>query len=439
MINLKVDTKDTKLTPFWSEKSKQWHKQLGMPGITNITSNLRLHAKHVAQLADSDNLREELQEKLITKKVRIYPENEGKYFQALHTHRRGYNLAVDAFNNGEKPSYELCKRICEQVKGEDYEVYDVNLIQSAYDKATKTRAAVIKKRKQGRKAKLHFMSWKHSRRYFILHKLGETKGIYPKQLEEVTYTEKVPEEAVGRYRMPVVYENGEWYICLQKRIILPPVKRRRDKVVALDPGVITFITAFDGESQVVKYGDKFFKRIYGLLLRVDKLIGRCDRIHNRVKKDDGVMSQWMSDQLRYCYKEIDRLKARVKHLVDDLHRRAAYELVSKYGTILLPHFNVGKMVLKKARRIARLSVRQMLSLRHYDFKQHLQWMCEKYGKSLVLVNEAYTSKTYAGKTINDLKSKRSFKIRKSGRSYTIDRDVNGARNILIRFLTKFAV
>ena len=59
------------------------------------------------------------------------------------------------------------------------------------------------------------------------------------------------------------------------------------------------------------------------------------------------------------------------------------------------------------------------------------------GRIVLDVNEAYTSKTYCGRLMNNLAGKKSFKVPcVDGRIKLIDRDTNGARNIIIRFISK---
>ena len=62
------------------------------------------------------------------------------------------------------------------------------------------------------------------------------------------------------------------------------------------------------------------------------------------------------------------------------------------------------MVLHGARKPRAKSVRSMLSYAHYRFQQFLRWKCWQTGKALLLVNEAYTSKTcsWSGEIIANL-------------------------------------
>jgi len=76
----------------------------------------------------------------------------------------------------------------------------------------------------------------------------------------------------------------------------------------------------------------------------------------------------------------------------------------------------------------------MLSLNHYKFKIKIKWYANKYGKHIVDCNESYTSKTRSWDgVINDkLGGKRSITDGK----VVVDRDINGARGILLKQLNK---
>lgn len=78
----------------------------------------------------------------------------------------------------------------------------------------------------------------------------------------------------------------------------------------------------------------------------------------------------------------------------------------------------------------------MLSLEHYKFKMKVKWYAKKYGKIVVECNESYTSKTrsWNGEIEDKLGSK---KVIVEGKM-TVDRDINGARGILIKQLSQAA-
>ena len=145
----------------------------------------------------------------------------------------------------------------------------------------------------------------------------------------------------------------------------------------------------------------------------------------------------MRDRVVHFDNEINRLKCIKDNLILDLHNRLAFELVSNYDVIFLPTFEVRGMVTrkdKKVRTIRRNTCRQMLDLNHYGFKLRLKWYAKKYGKHVVDCNEAYTSQTrsWNGKINEKLGSSKIIK----GDGFIVDRDINGARGILLKNLTR---
>jgi transposase len=85
-----------------------------------------------------------------------------------------------------------------------------------------------------------------------------------------------------------------------------------------------------------------------------------------------------------------------------------------------------------AKKILKGSVKFVLqALRHYSFRQHLINKCEEYGCKINVVTEEYTSKTcgncgYLSENYtNRIKYCSNCKLK-------INRDINGARNILIK-------
>ena len=71
-------------------------------------------------------------------------------------------------------------------------------------------------------------------------------------------------------------------------------------------------------------------------------------------------------------------------------------------------------------------------LRHYSFRLRLTEKCKQRGNELYFVDESYTSKTCTccGQLNNSLGSNKVFNCKSCG--LEIDRDINGARNILIK-------
>ena len=204
------------------------------------------------------------------------------------------------------------------------------------------------------------------------------------------------------------------------------------KCVAIDPGVRTFATCYS-DKEVIIAGDDFAKeKLFPLMKRVDRLLSKRKLIENTKKIEE----QWYQEKIRGIDRKIDRLKSKKDDLLLDLHNRLAYDLVQKYDVIFLPTFETKKMSKRQGRRIRRRTTREMLSLGHYEFKLRIKWYAKKYGKHVVDCNESYTSKTrsWSGEIDNKLGGKKIIK----DDNFIVDRDVNGARGILLKQLTRVA-
>jgi putative transposase len=92
------------------------------------------------------------------------------------------------------------------------------------------------------------------------------------------------------------------------------------------------------------------------------------------------------------------------------------------------------MVKKGKRRLATKTARAMVTLSHYRFKQMLKHQAAKHGGFVVDVTEEYTSKTCSkcGHIHTKLNGSKIFKCPECG--HTLDRDFNGACNILLKAL-----
>ena len=190
-----------------------------------------------------------------------------------------------------------------------------------------------------------------------------------------------------------------------------------DGVIALDPGVRTFLTFFS-ETECGKIGYKAFGRIQRLCHWLDGLISRTDTEPDRHRR-------------RRMRRAQARMRQKITDLVDELHWQAARWLTSNYKVILLPTFETQDMTRRAGRKIRSKTARMMLSFRHYEFKQRLIWKAWQRGALVMEVNEAYTSKTrsWDGSVEEKLGGRAVIRDEKG---FGMDRDVNGARGIFLR-------
>ena len=120
----------------------------------------------------------------------------------------------------------------------------------------------------------------------------------------------------GRKECRLVKERGQCWLVVPHRAQCDIEAPSGDGVVALDPGVRTFLTYFS-ETECGKIGHKSFGRIQRLCYWLDDLISRTDTEPNRNKR-------------RNMRKAQARLRQRIVNLVDELHWQSARWLTSTY-------------------------------------------------------------------------------------------------------------
>jgi hypothetical protein len=226
--------------------------------------------------------------------------------------------------------------------------------------------------------------------------------------------------------------------------LLIPIDRKRqwsglanEKLIALDPGVRTFLTGYSPSGEVVEFG-------HGDVQRFIRLAHHSDTLQSEAKTE--------TDRKRRKRLRAARLKllARIRNLRDELHWKTANQLCKDYDVILLPRFGSKRMIARpptdeaqqiKPRRppkrpLSKDTKRKMGMLSHFTFRQRLIAKAKQHGKLLLIVNEAWTSKTCTrcGKINLKLGSSKVFDCPSC--KLQGDRDILAARNILLRATTE---
>ena len=264
-------------------------------------------------------------------------------------------------------------------------------------------------------AEVGFRSRKHPKQGCYIPRRAATKrGAYCTILGNLRMAEQLPD---GHQDCRLTMHNGQYHLAVTFN-----VERRKSetqaRVVALDPGIRTFLTWFS-ETDAGQIGKHDFGRIQRLCHHLDQLISKTAKARSRGKRN-----------LR---KAANRMRVRITNLIKELHHQAASFLVDNFDLILLPKFETSDMVQRGKREISSRSVRSMLTFAHYRFQQFLLWKAWENQKQVLLVNEAYTSKTcsWSGEIIPNLGGRRWIQ---SSDGLRVERDINGARGIFLRAL-----
>ena len=213
----------------------------------------------------------------------------------------------------------------------------------------------------------------------------------------------------------LILENGRYFLCVSY-IEKEKPREPSGRIVALDPGVRDFMTFFSE--------DCFGWLGQQCINRIQRLCQHCDHLYSRATQEKRPLR-------RALRKAANRIKVKIRNLIDELHKKVAHFLVTNFDIILLPTFETKQMTKRGARKLRTKSVRQMLTLSHYRFKNFLKHKAYEYGVRVIDVCEAYTSKTvsWTGEVVANLGGS---KVIKSSAGHRMDRDLNGARGIFIK-------
>lgn len=252
-------------------------------------------------------------------------------------------------------------------------------------------------------------------------------SIYPRaaKLGDIRCSEIMPSEIKHDCRLQRT-RLGEYYLIIPMEVT-PSQSKSRDangspRIIALDPGVRTFLTGYDPSGNLIEMGVGDMTRVARLCVSLDKLQSKIDTPKN----------SFNSKKRGRLRKAAMRVRRRIRNLVDDVHKKVACFLTSQYDCLLLPTFETGAMVRKGQRRIRANTVRAMLTWAHYRFRQTLLHRARITNCVIELVTEEYTSKTCGscGAVHSKLRGSKRFNCPNCG--HKVDRDANAARNILLK-------
>ena len=211
----------------------------------------------------------------------------------------------------------------------------------AVSAAKKHNAELARDKSRGRRqdegfARVRFRSRKNPRQTFTVQaNCVSDMGIYRSKLADMRMAEKLPvPENRNICRLSLRY--GQYHLSVPYDEKLPPERENQARVVALDPGVRSFLTWYCADS-VGKIGEGAFFRIQRLCERLDDLLSRAAKSPSRKRRN--------------MRRAAGRMRLRIENLVQELHRQAARFLVTSFDVILLPGFETSEMVERSRRRI----------------------------------------------------------------------------------------
>jgi putative transposase len=211
---------------------------------------------------------------------------------------------------------------------------------------------------------------------------------------------------------------GRFYLHVPQEAAPARDKQASHDWVSLDPGVRAFQTGYSPDYGVCfKIAHKDMSYIFRLCKYLDRLVSKRSTTIGRARRMKLAEA---------------RLRLRIKHLVDEVHWKTIRFLLTRFRNIIIPPFEVSQMVTKNDRKISNKTVRQMLTWRHYVFRQRLMQKALLADVNVYVRTEEYTTKTCSAclKLNHDVGSSKTFKCPHC--HVTTDRDANGSRNIFLK-------
>jgi putative transposase len=365
-------------------------------------------------------------------KIKVYPSKECKDLLAqwFGTVRWTYNTALHAVKE-KKVSWSLSDLRVFFVNKDSLEnssnSWALNVPYDVRDEAIRDLIKALRiNKKKGEIFDMKFRSRKAPQESIVIHsKHWQAKrGPYFDLKQSLRSREKLPQDLVYDSRL-IRTKLGEYYLCVLKPVghggesQAPMQTNDFRNITALDPGVRTFMTGYSPQGLVCEWGK-------GDATRLGRLCHCVSRLRSKAKK--------LNHKKRYrINKAILRIHKKIKNLVKDLHCKLAKWLCSNYDLILIPKFGTSQMVKKLSRKIRKSTAWKMLTWSHYAFKTRLMNKAKEYpGVQVVEVTEEYTSKTCTkcGRINQKLGGSKVFRC---GCGMVLDRDFNGARNILLKY------
>jgi transposase len=186
-------------------------------------------------------------------------------------------------------------------------------------------------------------------------------------------------------------------------------------VVALDPGVRKFLTGSSSDGSAFTIGDGLGRRLVTLLKTIDCI--------------DTMIQSAVPKERKYLRKKKLRLFQNYKNIRDEFHWKTINFLTKEYSCILIPALQTQPL----SQKLRTKTNREMMALSHYTFLQRLKQKCKERNVGLMVVQEDFTTKTCGccGQLV-DIRDSEVFSCPNC--LFVTDRDVNAARNILLKHL-----
>lgn len=236
-----------------------------------------------------------------------------------------------------------------------------------------------------------------------------------------------------------IQKRGQSYYMLfphQVNVAARPMKYE-GHIVSIDPGVRKFATTYGTDGRVAFMGMSRTtgrSRKTGPVARFARIAWYKDYLNTQINAPRSSTARISGVQRQRAKKKLRRIQIRVENIRRDFHHKVANWLTKNYTAVIIGKLPKG--IISRDRSLPKVVKRAYNNLGHYKFRCCLKEKCQQRGVVYQEINEAYTSKTCTccGR-LNDVGSSETYTCTcRPGQAW--DRDVQGARNILLKSLSE---
>ena len=377
----------------------------------------------------------ETNETYITKKIRIYPTKEQKHLlrKWIGTYRFIYNFTKNVIIKDKNPRNFMMLRDAIVSKENNIIMKD---FQWTFETPKEIRAGAIREliTNLNDREDIKYKSKKEKTQTIKVPKTAyKKKGnklfLYPTYLNEIKIesTPKnlrhVPDDAVCDLLLTYSRPNI-WHVLIPVKKEIKEFKKEAHNIGAFDLNLRNVMSGVGIDGKTFKIGEKCYDKIKEHYELMDKLKSKLSSL----KKERNRLEYLKTKNI------LGLQEFKVKNLINELHNKTIKLLVDNYDIIIYPPLRIQEIVNKNKK-----FNRKAYSIGHYKLMKKLEQKCHLLGKKLVKTTEEYTTKTCSccGFINFNMAEEEIYKCPKC--SKIMDRDINSAKNILFKTLTKTVV
>jgi IS605 OrfB family transposase len=224
--------------------------------------------------------------------------------------------------------------------------------------------------------------------------------------------------------------NNNYYIIIPiEKPKHVPESMDNCKMIGLDPGIRKFLTGYGSDGKIVFFGTKYpgkkFVRTMWYKDRLDSMLRATKNVENT--------NRVTGKKRKYIKKTRKKVQERMNNIRKDFHHKVADWITKNYEVI-----SIGKLpknIISRDKHLPKVVKRAYNALSHFKFRCCLEEKAIERGRVYSAINESYTSKTctVCG-CLREIGSSEVFSCTCCNKSW--DRDLNGARNILIKSISE---